>query len=143
MRRRDEADNGVSPEDRRLIDAISGNLRPQPMDATRRAVFRRKLEERIERRAHAPWLAGLALAATAAAAAVLWISWLAMSQAPGPEPVEVAAPVESATQDEEVPVLHAFVEPEAYGDENSEPQGYLPDDYLVLASLLDLDTGEP
>jgi hypothetical protein len=111
-----------SDDDRDLIEAIERSFRPEPMDAARRATFRRGLDARLARppRVRRIALPGLAVAAAAAAL------WLAIPIAPAPSPSEEAA-------------FSAFVDPD---DESARSDDYLPEDYVVLASLLELDPAD-
>ena len=131
MKRRTGSDPEITPEDRQLIEAIANDYQPMPMDAVRQAVFRRRLEERLERRARIPWRAAFAGGAMlATAAAVLWLTTL-----PGesPEAVRVAS-----VPQEEAPLLYAFVDPDDYGGDRLEAQDFLPDDYVALADVLEV-----
>ena len=131
MKPQDETGRSLTREDRELIDAIEAGLRPRPMDPVRAARFRRAVEERLER-PRTRWRAGLVVAAPAAAGAALW---LAIPDAPSPAPTEVAVE-EPEANDEVSPLLYA--DAEAY-DQSLTPEDYLPEDYLALASVLDLD----
>jgi hypothetical protein len=109
-------------DDRDLVEAIDRSFRPEPMDPIRAAAFRRRLDEKIARRRRTLRVGLPALAAAAAATAL----WLALPIAPEP-----------ATGDESA--LYAFVDPDAAGESSDD---YLPADYVVLASLLELEPEE-
>jgi hypothetical protein len=111
----------MSPDsDRELIETIQRSYRPEPMDAARQAAFRRRLAARLARRPRAP----LALPALGAAAAALAL-WLAL-----PGGTELPSP-------EEETVFSAFVDPD---DATAPSDESLPEDYVVLASLLELES---
>jgi len=129
MRHTDTSDPQIRPEDRRLIETIAQDYRPEPMDATRQAVFRRRLEERLAGRARFPWRAALAVAATAAAA----VLWFTLPHGGQPD-VSRNASAERA----EAPLLFAFVDPDGDDPERLQPKEFLPDDYAVLANVLDV-----
>jgi len=129
MKPNDEREPELSAEDGRLIGAIEVAMRPTPMSAARRAVFRATLEERIARGANPlRWLAP-AFAATAAAAVTLWLV----------RPVETE-PVQALLEDSE---LYAFIDSSAGSAELTETSIYLPDDYRALALLIEPDAAEP
>jgi hypothetical protein len=124
----------VSPEDKRLIEAVTAEYRPEPMNAIQQAAFRRRLEERLERRSRLRWAPGFALAATAIAA-VVWFT-APRGEQPGSSPVV-------ATNQAPVPVLYAFVDPSDYDGDRLQARDFLPDDYLALASALDVPVDNP
>jgi hypothetical protein len=109
-------------DDRDLVEAIDRSFRPEPMDPIRAAAFRRRLEERLARRPLASRLRFPAVAATAAVATAMAV-WLAL-------------PLEPRTTNGEENGLSAFVDPDATADRSDD---YLPEDYVVLASLLELE----
>lgn len=135
-------------DDRRLVEMIDEHSKPKPMSRGQQVAFRIAVEERLERPSAMPWRAGLALAATAAMAAAIWLS-------SGPSPVN--APVEVVR--EEVPAAAPERVPQAPSDDALAPETedetylafadpdealeltdaseYLPDDYFVLAGLVD------
>ena len=136
-------------DDRRLAELFGTALEPKPMDARARAAFRRAVERRLEARdeSRLPWRSALVFATSAAVAAALWLSL--RSSAPS-EPVEIAretAPVSAPVREEpvtetledrsETPVLAAFADPDELLDEADGSEQYLPDDYFVLANLVD------
>jgi hypothetical protein len=120
-------------DDRRLIERIAEDLRPEPMDAIRQVQFRLGVEERLERASFA-WWRGAALVLAAAALAVVWLSAPARREAP---PAEVAGIERISAPDPDAPVLEALLDPDAASVEETPPEEYLPRDYLVLASYLD------
>ena len=124
----------MSPEDKRLIEAIAAEYRPEPMGAVQQAAFRRRLEERLERSSRLRWAPGLALAATAIAA-VLWFN-APRGEAPSGTPVIAANQALG-------PVLYAFVDPSDYDADRLRARDFLPDDYLALASALDVPVDNP
>jgi hypothetical protein len=138
-------------DDRHLLELIDEHSQPKPMSRAQQVAFRHAVEERLERRSAMPWRTGLALAATAAMAAAIW---LASGPSPANAPVEVvreqvpAAPLENGRAQEateiargpeveetkEARFLASFADP----DEALEiDDDYLPDDYMVLASMVD------
>jgi hypothetical protein len=123
----------TSTDDRHLIDRIAAGLRPAPLDAVRQVQFRVGVEERLERGSFA-WWPGAVLVLAAAALAVVWLSAPALREAP---PAEVAGIERSSAPDPDAPVLDALLDPDAAGVEETPPEEYLPQDYLVLASYLD------
>jgi hypothetical protein len=108
--------------DRDLIEAIRRSLRPEPMDAARQAAFRRRVEARLARRRRVLRIAFPALAVAAAAAAL----WVAVARAPEPS--------WSGEAD-----FSAFVDPD---DATAPSDESLPEDYVLLASLLELEPAE-
>jgi len=116
-------------DDRRLIESLRAEFRPDPMSPARAAAFRRALEERIERRARSRRFALPALASAAVAAAALWLAL------PAATPIERAATASSAEAD-------AFVDPDALASELAQRPDYLPVDYQELALLLEDDAAD-
>jgi hypothetical protein len=116
-------------DDRRLIESLRAEFRPDPMSPERAAAFRRRLEERIEPRARARRFALPAFAAAAVAAAALWLAL------PATTPTEPAALATSAEAD-------AFVDPDALASELAQRSDYLPVDYQELALLLEDDAAD-
>jgi hypothetical protein len=108
-------------EDRELVELIAASYRPAPMSPARQAAFRRSLEARLSRRVRLSGLPAFAVAASAALLAVLWIG-APRSGGPGGEP--------AARRIGRAPSLYAFVD----GDSDE----FLPDDYLVLASVFEV-----
>jgi hypothetical protein len=109
-------------DDRDLLEAIRRAFRPEPMDAARQSAFRRRLEERLARGPRALHVAAPALA-VATAVAALWI----------------AIPVAQERLATDETEFSAFVDPDPAFSPSDES---LPEDYVVLASLLELDSGE-
>ena len=135
-------------DDRRLVELIGDHSKPKPMSRAEQVAFRVAVEERLERPSAPPWRAGLALAATAAMAAAIW---LASGPSPANTPVEVVREEVPARAPERVPQAPRpdAVAPEAEDDpylafadpdealELTDASEYLPDDYFVLAGLVD------
>jgi hypothetical protein len=116
-----EKDRELAPEERRWIDALGAAFRPEPMDRRRAGAFQRQLDARLERRRL--WVRGAVPAlALASGAAALWL-YVAAS-APAPETGASAS-------------LYAFADPDAVAADLVEPEAYLPDDYRLLASLME------
>jgi hypothetical protein len=120
------SDESLTPEDRRLIDAIAEHTQPRPMTPARLAAFNRALER------PAAWHVGLfrplayAGAAVATAALALWIG--------GP----VRAPsVQTPVDADAGAALQALVD-----SDDADADAVLPDDYLMLASVLDVPVGD-
>lgn len=116
-------------DDRRWLEALREEFRPEPMSPARAAGFRRALDERIERRSGPRRFALPALAGAAVTAAALWLAW----------------PVTTATQADAVVTsaeIDAFVDPDAFANDVAERGDYLPADYQGLALLLDEDTAD-
>lgn len=120
----------LTGEERKLIEAIDQSFRPEPMTDLQQAAFRRELTQRRERRTRVR-RASFAVAATAAAAVLLWIA-----NAPSQRPVRTTP--EIANGEPEAPFVYAFVAPDQAVSGN-----YLPDDYAALASLLGLQADAP
>lgn len=127
MTRKAASDPTLTPQDRRLIDRIAAAYEPNPMDAARAAAFRRRLAARLEPRPLIPWRTVCAVAATAVAAAVLWL----VVPYHGPSAPQVASQPEA-------PLLYAFVDPDDYGGDRLQPADFLPDDYVSLAGMLNV-----
>jgi hypothetical protein len=135
MSHRDGSDAEItSPEDRRLIEAIAKEYQPGPMDALQQAAFRRRLGQRLERRGRLQWMPAFALAATAVAA----VLWLTIPHGSQPKGSRIAAAGQSETS-----VLYAFVDPDDYDGSRLQPKDFLPDDYVALASALDVPVDNP
>jgi len=114
----------MRPDDEReLYETIRRSFRPEPMDAARQAVFRRRVEEGLARRPR-PLRVALPALATAAAAAALWFA-----SPTTPEPA----------MSSQEPALYAFVDPD---DASDRADDYLPEDYIVLAGLLELESDD-
>jgi hypothetical protein len=109
----------MSDEDRSWIDAVDEAYRPPAMDASRRVAFHEGVEARL-RRGRATWLVPALSAATALAV------WLALPETPQPT-------------DGGEPALYAFIDPSLATEDQGE---YLPDDYVALAALLEIDAAE-
>jgi hypothetical protein len=133
VQRKDDSEPEVTAKDRRLIDAIARTFRPDPVDPARRAAFRREIEERLERPDGRAWEWAIALATTSVAAVFFWLWFASVPQGP---PAETAATEERAPAAGEDQDLYAFTDPDDDGDA-AEPEDYLPDEYLALASYLD------
>jgi hypothetical protein len=116
-------------DDRRWLEALRDEFRPEPMSPQRAAALRRALDERIERRARARAFALPALASATIAAITLWVAW------PLTTPTAVHAAATSAEIDE-------FVDPDRFASEVAERGDYLPADYQGLALLLDDDAAD-
>lgn len=140
MKRKDETRPVVTSEERRLIDAIAEGLRPEPMGPARQAAFRRALEARLERRRFASRWIALGAAATAAAAVS---ALLLLSRAPERPARRAAVPAEEKPLEQNVSMYDALVASGEYGGEGPDPRAYLPDDYLVLATLVGVETDGP
>ena len=135
-------------DDRRLVELIDEHSQPKPMSRSQQVAFRVAVEDRLERPGAMPWRAGLALAATAAIAAAIW---LANGPSPADAPVEVVREEVPAVAPERVPQPPSddAVAPETEDDtylafadpdealELSDASEYLPDDYFVLAGLVE------
>jgi len=121
MSTHDDRTPELAPEDRRWVDALGEAFRPEPMDLGRARAFQRQLDARLQRRRRLILAAGPALA-LATGAAALWLYVRA-------QPPAVAEPA--------APALYAFADPDAVAADLVEPEAYLPDDYQVLASLLE------
>jgi hypothetical protein len=117
----EESERELAADERRWIDALGEAFRPEPMERARASAFRRALEERIERRRRRMRV-GAPLLALASGAAALWLYVAA--------PAPVAEPVAGAS-------LYAFADPDSASADLAPPEGYLPDDYRLLASLID------
>ena len=117
-------DPELSSEDRRWVELTRELFAPEPMDPLHARAFERRLFARLEPRSRLRWLAA-PLVAAALGALALWLS---------SEPTPPAAQPAAAT-------LHAFADPDA-GIALVEPDDYLPDDYLALASFVEPDSQE-
>ena len=131
-------------DDRRLVELIDKHSQPKPMSRGEQVAFRVAVEERLEQPSPLRWRAGLALAATAAIAAAIW---LGSGPSPANAPVEIAreavpaAPPETVAAApevddmEEAPFLASFADPDEALEVDDDDS--LPDDYMVLASMVD------
>lgn len=126
MNSHDERDRELAPGERRWVDELGRAFRPEPMDRGRASAFQRRLETKLERRRLLLRTAAPALAlATGAAALWLYVS----AQTPAAEQGALAS-------------LYAFADPDEVAADLVEPQGYLPDEYRMLASLIEDEAGE-
>jgi hypothetical protein len=112
----------MTDEDRNWIAAVDEAYRPPEMTAAQRVDFRERLEARLWRRRalRAAWLVPALTGATALGV------WLALPEAPQPTDVSEAP-------------LYAYIDPSAATEEQGE---YLPEDYVALAALLEIDAAE-
>jgi hypothetical protein len=118
MNQHDQRDRELSPTDRRWVEALGEAFRPEPLDRARANAFDRRLEERILHRRLRIRIAVPAFAFGAGALA-LWLSF--GTPAPTPAPASLAA----------------FTDPAEATADLMEPQAYLPDDYRMLALLIE------
>lgn len=118
-----ESDRELTPDERRWLDALGEAFRPEPLDRARESAFRRALAERMERRRRRIRV-GAPLLALASSAAALWLYVAA--------PATVAEPSATAAAS-----LYAFADPDSAFADLAPAEGYLPDDYRMLASLID------
>lgn len=123
--------------DRRVIAAVAKRFRPEPMSPARQAAFRRRIEERLPPRQRFSWEAAALVGAAAAAAALLWISSTSVPEAP---PMPVAASQPSSLQSEENIGDALLAAAEEDGDTTLSEDDYLPRDYIVLASYLEVES---
>lgn len=130
MRRDETEDLELDAGDRRMIRAIDAALRPPAFDRARELAFARALAQRLERRASVRRWTAPVLATAAAALAALWLGW----------PSARAPQLEQETALEDA-ALYAFIDPDAESAEGETPT-YLPDDYRLLAQLVD-DGSQP
>lgn len=112
----------MTDEDRNWIAAVDEAYRPPAMNAAQRVAFHERLEARLRSRRtlRAAWLVPALAGATALAV------WLALPETPQPTDIEE-------------PALYAFIDPSVATEEQGE---YLPDDYVALAALLEIDAAE-
>jgi hypothetical protein len=128
MNRKNAPESPLAREDRRLIEAIADAWVPDAVDPRRQAAFRRRLEERLDGRERSPGRVALAAAGAVVTGAMLW----ALMSPPAGRDTRSAGG--TATLDDAL--IYAFVDPDAY-DGRDRPE-FLPDDYLLLASVLDV-----
>ena len=128
MKRTDPDRPPLAPEDQVLIDLIAEEYKPAPMSPTRQAAFRLRLAEKLERQSHKKWRAGLAVGAAAAA-----VVCLLYFRGPQPEGSEQTA----LSEQQETPLLYAFVDPDGYASDAMQPRSFLPGDYVVLANVIE------
>ena len=121
--------DGLSQQDRGLVDTIATHYRPKPMDRGRQLAFRRRLAARVAQDAQPAWRPALALAGVAAAV-LLWFALLSGERTDTNESVAGGA-TDTST-------LYAFVDPDSGDAERPQPKDFLPDDYTALASALDV-----
>jgi hypothetical protein len=121
MRRKRAFDTPMSADERALVARIAAHYRPGPMTPARQVAFRAAIERRQRRGRRGAWgAAAVALAATA-----LLVAWL-NALPPAPESASSRHFRRDAAQ-------QALIDPDAY---ESEAEGLLPEEYLVLARVL-------
>ena len=123
----------LSEADARFVHRLDALYRPPEPTPAERARFAARLEERIARgRRQGPWLLGGAAATLASAAAVLALALLPRAEpgAPASEPGPAVAEEAEAPSAEEALLLLA-------NGPLQDPDEALPEDYQMLASLLD------
>ena len=148
MNRNDE-DVRLAPGDRRLVETIEKTLRPAPMTLERERAFRRAILEATSPRERSWWVPVGVVAATAATAALAWLSATDVA----PRPVDVAHRAPAAAAPEAAPAAaprepepaiasseEALEDGEMLAAEEASPADYLPDEYVVLARYFDVDT---
>jgi hypothetical protein len=122
----------ISDEDARFVRTLDALYRPPAPTAAERTRFAARLEERFARgRGRRPWLLGGAAATLTAAAAALVLALLPQSE-PGGQPTGEAgyAAAEELPSAEEALLLLA-------NGPLQDPNEALPEDYQMLASLLE------
>jgi hypothetical protein len=121
----------LSEADARFVRRLDALYRPPEPTPAERARFAARLEERIAR-GRRPWLLGGAAATLAGVAAALALALLPRAE-PGTPAIEpaalVAEPAEAPSAEEDLLLL-------ANGP-LQDPDEALPEDYQMLASLLD------
>jgi hypothetical protein len=111
----------MSADERALVARIAAHYQPYPMTPARQVAFREAIERRRARGRRGAWSA----ASAALAATALLVAWL-NALPPAPE----SASARHARRDAALQVL---IDPDAY---ESEAEGLLPEEYLLLARVL-------
>lgn len=121
----------IPDEDVRFVQKLDALYRPPVPTAAERARFVARLEERIARgRGRRPWLLGGAAATLAAASAALVLALLPQAEPGAPVTSESGYAAEEAASTEEALLLLA-------NGPLEDPDEALPEDYQMLASLLE------
>jgi len=136
----------LTAEERAFVARLREGYAPEPLAGARATAFNARLEERFERsRPSRGWFPLGVLAASAAALALaLLVGTSGETVLPlprvTPDPVGTqtvaSAQVPSETATGATLLAYAMLDEETDGGMDEE-LGYLPDDYLILASLLD------
>jgi hypothetical protein len=132
MRSNPTTDDELADDDRRFIENIASHYAPPAMGPQQRAVFRQRLDERLQQRTRWPWQWAIAVSATAVAAAVFWLNVPTTTRPTTRPQVAVQGQVDA-------PVLYAYVDPDLY-DDSWRFDSSLPDDYQALAVAMDVST---
>ena len=118
-------DESLSEEERQFVERLREEYLPAPRGASQRAAFRTRLADRLGRGGVPVWQP-----LTAAACAAAFALWLVLSGGPVGDDV---AGVRNSSEDADVLVAFALSE-----EGLAERGDLLPDDYALLADVLDL-----